>query len=253
MRGIAIIEYLAESEQPQTLSEIATMLSIPKSSALDLLHTLIQSEIIIYDNPSFKTYKLGIKLFTLGATSKTKNKLGNICKPYLLNLREKTGKTIYLAVPHDIYLIYIDKLESRSPIQSTAHIGSTNPLYLTGLGKAILATYSNEKVQHMLKETVFEKRTPYTINNIRNLIEDLTQTRARGYAIDNREGVEYIHCFAAPILDFGNQTVAAISIMSIINEIGDKETKEYPLLLTETALAISQNLGYKRKELYVEH
>ena len=249
-RGVNILTYMAQVKKPVTLTEISKSLGIPKSSALDILYTFVKKGIIEMDNPDLKTYQLGIKLFTLGAAVVNRNDLQLISQNYLTKLSEATKKTVFMAVPKENRIIYITKIEGTSPVQYSCSVGADNPMHLTGIGKAYLATKSDQEVFELYGPGPYERRTPQTLTTYKELIKDLEKVRERGYAIDDREGVEFICCLAAPVYNYENKAIASISVVSIVDEVNDDEREPFAKLLVDTAMVISEKLGYTRKSLY---
>jgi len=241
---------MAENAKPITLTEISTNLNIPKSSALDILYTLVEKGLVEIDNPDFKTYRLGIALFTLGAVALNRNDLHTISHKLLAKLSETTKKTSFLGVPKQEKIVYISKIEGSSPVQSSCSIGSTNPMYFTGIGKAFLATMSDDEIEDLYGKGPYKRRTAQTLTTLNDLMEDIDKTRKRGYSIDDREGVEFIYCFGAPIYDYTNKAIASISLVSIVDEIGEEEKSQYPPLLVGIAMEISRKLGFAGNKFY---
>lgn len=249
-RGMNILMYMAEEKKPVTLTEISRKLNIPKSSALDIMYTFVTEGFVEIENPHLKTYQLGAKLYTLGIAAINKNDLQAISQRYLTKLSEGTKKTIYMAVPREDRIIYITKIEGTSPVQSSAPVGADNPMHLTGVGKAYLAAITDREVLELCGSGPYERRTLQTLTSYEELIQDLHKIRKRGYSIDDREGAEYIYCFAAPIYNHENRAIASISIASLVDEIGNGERQVYANLIVETAMNISKGLGYTRESLY---
>jgi len=241
---------MADAKKSLTLTEISTALNIPKSSALDIIQALLEKEVIEIDNPNYKTYKLGIVLFTLGSASVNRTNLQAVAHSLMAELSLKTKKTVFLGVPKHEKIVYVSKVEGSSPMQSSCSIGDTNPMYLTGIGKAILAGMTDADVHGLYGDGSYLKRTPQTLADYTDLIADLNRTRERGYAIDDREGVEFLYCFGAPIYDYTNKVIAAISIVSIVDEIGADEKSRYPQLLSQVAMEISRKLGFMGSKFY---
>lgn len=241
---------MSKSGKYLTLTEISNELDIPKSSALDIIQTLLAKEFIELENPEAKTYRIGISIFTVGAKSIQYNNLQEVASEVLTRLSQKTQKTIFLGVPKKDKVIYVSKLESDSPVQSSASIGSSNPMHLTGIGKAILAAMPTEEIAVLYQDEPYERRTAKSITTYQELVNHLSEIRQSGYAIDDKEGTEYIYCFAAPIYNFANKVVAAVSIASLAEEIKAPEKKAYPELVVAAALEISKKLGYTHNKLY---
>jgi DNA-binding IclR family transcriptional regulator len=57
-----------------------------------------------------------------------------------------------------------------------------------------------------------EKLTDRTVDKRRELLEDLTAIRQRGYALDMEELVPGVCCVAAPVSDCSNRVVGALGI-----------------------------------------
>jgi len=249
-RGVNILTYMAQKKKPVTLTEISKSLGIPKSSALDIMYTFVKKGFLEIDNPDLKTYKLGAKLYSIGVAAINNNDLQTISQRHLSKLSERTGKTIFMAVPRENRIIYITKIEGNSPVQSSATVGADNPMHLTGVGKAYLAAITDQEVLELCGRGPYERRTPQTLTTYEELIGDLQKIRKRGYSVDDREGVEYIYCFAAPIYNHEDKPIASISIVSIVDEIGDKERECYAKWIVETAMNISSGLGYTKDTLF---
>jgi len=248
-RTIEILELLAFSNKPLTMAEIGRSLALPKSSCFEILHTLLEKDVIKLDEKD-KTFHLGIKLFQIGATVFSKTDLNNAARSSIIKLAKDTGETVYLAVEDKGEIVYLDKVESEEPIRSTLPIGSRNSMHITGLGKALLATYSFEKVKKLVGEGELLTKTKFSINHFNALEKDLEMTRQRGYAVDDREGTEYLRCLAAPILNYNGEAVAAISIAALDYRLTDENIPRFADKVVKAALEISKKLGYNGEKLY---
>jgi DNA-binding IclR family transcriptional regulator len=99
-------------------------------------------------------------------------------------------------------------------------VGSTAPLYCTGLGKAILAGMAPQEAHRVLLQTDLVPHTPHTITAVGALEAELAEVRRVGYAVDNQEHEIGVQCIAAPITapitnghdDGDRKTIAALSV-----------------------------------------
>jgi len=66
-----------------------------------------------------------------------------------------------------------------------------------------------EKVARSIEYRVL---TPNTISTPEAYLEELAKVAERGYAIDNAEHEDFIHCVAAPIRGPGGEVLAAVSM-----------------------------------------
>ncbi|MGW8428556.1 IclR family transcriptional regulator [Peribacillus simplex] len=249
-RVMDILVLLSREDQPLTVSEISRELNVPKSSTFEILTTMVEKGFLQVDN-HLKIYKLGLKLFEVGAAYLYNTDLHKAARPYLETLMTKTGETAFLAIESDGEVVYLDKVEAPSSIRTTATLGNRNPMYRTGLGKAILAGYSDDKVRELMGNTEFIQRTSNSITSYNSLIENLNQIRQRGYSIDDRENEEDVFCIAAPVYDESNRPVAAISVAGLATRMKDAEKDKYSEFLVEAALGISKRLGYRNNRLFI--
>jgi len=166
--------------------------------------------------------------------------------PFRVKLRDETQKKVHLCVLDGAEVVYFDKVEGHPSLPVISRIGSRAPAYCTGVGKALLSSLPTDQVVELLRKSPLPKRTPTTITDPVQLLEELKKTRDRGYAIDNGEHEEGIKCFAAPIRGYGGETVGAISITGLKRELDDETEAEWLIaVLKKTAAEISQELGYR--------
>lgn len=250
-RVVDILELIADSEKALGITEISNSLDIPKSSTFDIVYTLVEKGFLEVADERLRTFRLGLKIFTIGAAFLRKGSLIQIARPYLEKVMQETQDTVFLAVENNGEMVYLDKVEAVTHgIKPTATLGSTNPMSITALGRAILSTYTPEKVKEIVGEDPLVTKTKYSINNYTDLIKELEATRERGYAVDGRESQEEICCVAAPIYDYSNKVIAAISIASLAYRMNEDRQKELGRIIVTTAMEISSRLGYVGKKLF---
>ncbi|CCU78707.1 Transcriptional regulator, IclR family [Halanaerobium saccharolyticum subsp. saccharolyticum DSM 6643] len=250
LRVTEILSLISKSQESLTISEVSTTLDIPKSSTFNLLYTLVEKDFLEIDDDKLKTFKLGLKSFEVGTSYLQDRKVSQVAVPLVEKLMSEVKNTVFLAVEDKNELVYLNKSEPLNEVRTTAKLGSRMPMYCTGLGKAILATYSNEHIKTKFSNENLKAVTKYTITNINDLIKDLEMIRSRGYSIDNRESEEKLFCLAAPIYDFSEKAIATISIATLYSEITEDKIEEYSRKVRETALNISRKLGFMKKDLY---
>lgn len=251
-RALEILDLIAAKQEPLTITEVGQALDIPKSSAFELLHTLVEKSYLEFADKRLKTFRLGIKAFKTGLSFLAKTDIHREARPFLEELMAKSRETVFLAIEHDGKLVYLDKVEGNASVRTSAVLGSTNPMHSTGLGKALLATYDNRRVEEIVKKEGMVAKTEFSITDFQALIRELDVIRKRGCSIDNRESELEVFCVAAPIRDMSGKAVAAISIASLaVTMLSDPDRVEYfKELLTNAASDISSRLGYTGKTLY---
>lgn len=86
--------------------------------------------------------------------------------------------------------------------------------------------------------------TPRTITDRKRLLEDLDQTRIRGYAINREESLPRVACAAAPIFGHSAEPTASVSISSGQDFLNLDNISELTDELIQTANEIFHSLGF---------
>lgn len=248
-RAIEILDYVAISKSSVTLATISKELSIPKSSAFDIMHTLADKKMLKF-NEETKHFSLDVKSFEIGSAYLSRNDVHSVARPYLKQLSLQTGETAFLVVENNGMIVYLDKVEGISPTRTTCVIGDRNNMHCTGLGKAILATMPIEKIRLITGGGPLQVRTKNTIATFNDLMMELDKIRQQGYSIDNREDNDYVYCVATPILNGDEDCIAAISISSIFTPSTLDNVEFFSQLVTSAALEISSKFGYVKPFIY---
>lgn len=235
-RGLDMLTLLSESKQGLELHEIARLLDIPKSSAFNLLHTLLDMRYVEY-HLSTSRYTLSMKMFEIGAKAFRRTNIDTVIREQMQEIYLAMNETVHCGVQDGTDVVYIDRIESTRSIRMTARIGFRIPLYCTAMGRAILACLSDEEVRRLLKDEAFKKLTPYTIKDMDALLTALQGVREKGYAIESQESNENVCCMGVAACDREGRPRYAISISAPIfrmNGAAQKKASELLLKAKET-------------------
>jgi len=243
-RALDILELVKNSDHPLCGKEIAQRMDMPQASAFDITKTLLMEGYLEYANPSSKSYVIGVKCFEIGSGYISHMDLVQIAQPYTEKLMRLSNSTSFLAGVYKNQIIYLNKTEAPTSVRTSAVLGSRRDLGNTGLGKAILACYPEERVAEIFRETRFTETTEHTIRTLDALRADLEKTRRRGYAIDDREGNIDVYCIAAPIRDHTGEPVAAVSVAMLYSMKTDELMGTLSRAISDSALEISRKIGY---------
>ncbi len=249
-RAIEVISLIAENKKPMTIAQISKELDIPGSSAFELIYTLVETGVIVVDSEELKTFKLGVRIFEIGSRYLDDISFNNMSLKYLEKLSSITGETVFLDVEDKGNVTHINKVEGTNTFRSTCSVGHRNYMHCTSVGKALLASYSNEKVKEIVERHGLVKKTEHTITKLEDLMDDLEITRTRGYSIDDREDVFDGLCIGAPIYNHLNEPIAAISVSCQYSNMTKTKIEEFGELTKSIALEISKQMGFKGNQTY---
>lgn len=193
------------------VTEISELLDLNKSNVHNILSTFKAMNYLDQDPESGK-YKLGLSVYSLCCSLGESLSIGSIAAPYLQELADFAKERVYLAIPHEDEIIYVNSAYPKADIGlMRAIIGEHAKMHCTGLGKAMLAFLPAEQQQTYLSKPL-QPYTEYTITDKDRLLAELEEIRRQGYAVDNMEHEFGIKCVAMPILGRNRQVAAAVSI-----------------------------------------
>lgn len=240
-RAVQILQCFGEETQ-LTLTEICSKVGLHKSTVYGIVTTLKNND-FLEKNEETGVYRLGIGLYKLA--SHVNVDLRSICTPLVHELCNITGETVNLVVPDENYIIYIEKCESKHSMRISTSIGTRLPMYCTAVGKAILAFLPDPKsVSSILDQTQLTAVTRNTLTSKDAIMNELEETRKRGYAID-REELEYgLICIAAPIVNAVGVPIAAISCSGPLQRMDTETMGRISEEVTRYALKISSKIPY---------
>lgn len=207
-KGLAILENLSQTQGGKGVTELSRELGLTKSNTFRLLQTLTTLGYVKHGDD--KSYAATLKAWRMGRSAVENLNLRPLAAAEMQYLSEETGEAIYLAVPENLTVIYIDKRDGQKPIRSWNPIGGAAPMHCVGTGKAILAAN-----YETLRERIKGHLTPHTaltITSMKALDTDIAETRKRGFAIDRGEFRERILSFGAPVTLPNGIAVAALGI-----------------------------------------
>lgn len=243
-RTVEILELIASSESDLTLNEIATTLRIPKTSAFDILETLVHMKMLYIKEQRLKTYSIGVKAYVIGNNYSKTSLLLNSSSSIIKNVAKITGYSVLIAKEDGRKVIYTMKHEPDKKIIATPEIGDRDYLHATSAGKAILA-FSQEHFDQ-INQSELKRLTEWTITSTTDLKAELFDIRTQGYAVSQRENGEHLFSIAAPIFDFNGVVSAAVELVGLYIE-GDDYQMEIESVKA-AALEISKRQGWHGRE-----
>jgi DNA-binding IclR family transcriptional regulator len=243
-RALTLVGELATG--PKTLEELSGVIDVHKSTALRLLRTLESHRFV--QREGVHHYRLGTALFDLANRALEERDVRRSAEAALRELNALTGYTVHLASYEGGEVIYIDKYDSTHPMRMYSRVGRRAPLHCTAVAKVLLADLPEAKRRETAESMEYPKLTANTITDATAYLAELDRVRERGYAVDNSEHEDFIHCIGAPIRGSRGEVVAAVS-MSVPKVMLDFEglLALVPNLLA-TARAASTECGYTPRD-----
>jgi IclR family transcriptional regulator, acetate operon repressor len=175
-----ILEFFARAQRPATLSEIAQEFGWPRSSTFNMVGTLVERGFLYEPRPRAGYYPTP-RWLSLARGISEAEPLPPSLHRLLLDVVKETGETCYVAAPAGDRVVFLDVVESDSPIRYFAEIGKRLPIHATATGKAILAQYSPAERRSVLGKIKFERYQPNTPMSIAAVEAEIAAGLAQGW------------------------------------------------------------------------
>ena len=227
-KALKILDLFDDERRELSLSELARGLGLRPGSIYPIVYTLWQHGYL--DRcPDTKRYRLGLKILVQAGYILSGLDIRERAKPVLKRLVREHGGSATLSVVGGDDVIFIEE-ESNSPMIRAYMIGQRVSLYDAAPGKVFLAfsAESNSGEPELIPE---------------ELVRELREIKAKGFALEQGENNDQVMVVAAPIRDFRGEVVAALTI-SVPNPKSKEEIIEAVLGAAEE---ISRSLGYRPK------
>jgi IclR family transcriptional regulator, KDG regulon repressor len=237
MRALAVLDCLAENRTPLSVLQVSQAIGVSRSTAYRLLRTLQTAGYVCDSASAPDKFQFGPKVLRLATVFIDSLGLRDVARPHLIKLRDLSGETVHLVIPHAGDVVYIDKVETLLSVRMHSVVGGISPMYCTAVGKAILAFLPGSEVDAIVQRGL-PRRTPNTIVDAQALKEHLAQVRAQGFAIDEIENEDGIRCVGAPVCNHLGLPIAAISISGPAYRLSLEHCLSLADALKQTAAAV---------------
>ena len=241
-RALTLLERLSETPAGLSLTDLSYQLGMPTATVHRLLSTFEESGFVEQD-PEQGLWFVGLKAFTVGNAFLSRRDFVASARPHMHALMDQCGETVNLGVIDDGEVVFISQVESREVMRMIVRLGSRSPIHASGVGKALLANLSEQRLAQILQRRGLVHYTERTIVNPGQLREELERIRQLGYALDDEEHAIGLRCVAAPIFDENRQALAAISLSGPKARMTDARLDELGVAIRQTADEITQALG----------
>jgi len=230
-RALLIIETLAEDDEGYRLTDLAVRTGLSPSTVHRLLTTLEKRRFVQFDCDRF-TWHIGAQSFAVGSTFVRRRNFVTQALPYLRKLRDQTRETANLAVVDDGTMVVLTRVESREIMRSVTKVGGRVPMAASGLGKALLSTYSEEDVFAIIQREGMPRLTSKSIVRAGELCKSL-----------HEEALIGLRCVSAVVYDDCSEPLAAISVSGKASRVPNDRLPVLGKLVQEVAAELTKALG----------
>ncbi|OSQ35448.1 IclR family transcriptional regulator [Thalassospira mesophila] len=241
-RILEVIEWLARQPVGRTLTDVVTSLALPKSSALMLLRTLVQSGYVRRDDAGLYHIRR-----LPGEVSADNRAWGTVLRLVDISLREAvslTDETGFIGVFDDAQQVrYLNKVLPVREIRYDRDISVARIAAHVATGQVLLAGLSDAALNAYCADLALARDDVDTIA----LIKQIRTVRSNGYSLNLQGRVEGAAGIAAPVFDRNGNMVAALNIAGPRERIAARQDEILSVVI-KAAQQASAALSEMRRE-----
>ncbi|HWP13826.1 MAG TPA: IclR family transcriptional regulator [Ramlibacter sp.] len=205
-RVLDILETFQRSQKPLSLTDLAELAGIPKSSCHAIVATLTARG-YMYSLTRPRALYPTRRLYDVAREIHEQDPFVERVMPLLERLRDASRETIILGKRQGDAVIYLQVVESPHPIRYSAKPGEFKPLHSSAIGKALIGSLKEPELRAVLAGRELKAATPATLTDHDALIEDILESRRRGYFVTRGENVPDVWAVSA-FLTVNTETLA---------------------------------------------
>lgn len=236
-RGLQILDIIVNSGQGKSVTELAEMLDIDKSTVSRLIGTM-ESFGYLQQEQNSRRYIIGKRFHSFAWQLVNRYALREKAKPYIERLAYATGECAHIGVYSSGKVQVTEDVQPETSMLRVAGLpGRLIHLHNTALGKGLIA-FGDYPLPDELPQV-----TPRTITDLEDLKDHLSEIRTVGYALDDEENEQGVRCLAAPVYNDVGLVVAMLGISGPTIRITYENLGHFAELVKQAAEQLSCELG----------
>jgi len=195
LRLFALLEVIAAKERLASLQALADETGLPKAT----LHRMVQqleAGGLLQRSTDGRHFGLGIRLRRLSEKVLMNDVHHGARHAVLRQLVEELGESCNLTALSGTEVIYLDRVETATPLRFYLQPGSRVPAHCSASGKLLLAQLSPAQRRRLLEHVPLEAYTARTLTTLEALEEEVQRVRRQEFALDNEEFLPGLMCIA---------------------------------------------------------
>lgn len=241
-RGLDVLRCFRPNEIELTNTDFAERTRLPKPTVSRLTHTLCKLDYLVAD-PRTGTYRLSAGVLRLGYGVLSGMDIADRASDAMNALRNGPNSYITCALGerHRTDAIYVAVRRSREDVSLTMHVGSRLPLFLSAIGRAILAGMDDAECAAALEELKTEDSTHYQ-KCAESLVEAKAEYATKGYCTGYGDWRPDVNGIAVPVFSLNGSRIYGLNVGGPSFHVKKKQLEGY---YAKHLIAASESLSIR--------
>jgi DNA-binding IclR family transcriptional regulator len=239
-RAAAILRLLGKSDAPLTLNAIAKELRLVPSTCLYVLRALVAEDLVAFD-PDTKRYALDAGILTLARQLLRRDAFADLVQPALDRIASEFDVTAL-----GVQIMGLDKIvavavsRAGGSLRVASQVGSRFPALISATGRCIAAfgDYPEAQLRDGFDKLIWDNPPSFT-----QWLEQVAETRLRGFGIDDGDYIDGVTVLAAPVWKARGRPSHALVAIGIGSALKRSGLAELQTALCAAAAMATQQLG----------
>ena len=196
-RGLDVLRAFTPADPMLGNRELADRTGLPKATISRLTYTLTLLGYLGYVE-RLQKYRLGAGVLSMGYPLLVSLQVRQAARPVMERIARETGCTVNLGMRDRCQVVYVDTCRVDRGNLYQPDIGSSRPLLLTSIGRALLLSLPVEQRSAVVNRIKVQEPAQYE-GGAALWERDLRGFAERGYCVSRGDWMKEVHAVAAPI------------------------------------------------------
>ncbi|MBV8848536.1 MAG: IclR family transcriptional regulator [Methylobacteriaceae bacterium] len=231
----AVLRLFSVERQELSVTDVARLLDMPKSSASRLLRAMLNQQLLMHagDTPR---YRVGHLIFETSRAYFGHSHLVDLVDGELLELCQATGHTGYISMLDNEDVLVLRVHLGTQPLRVVTPHGSRRKAFATSTGRSMLARLGAAQVDTLTLDHARSEKSPKTHAALEHILGEI---RCKGWAEAEDEEIPGVASIAVSIADARKSELLSFCLVFPAHTIAQGERANYAARLVAAARRIA--------------
>ncbi|MGY9048456.1 IclR family transcriptional regulator [Puniceibacterium antarcticum] len=207
-KGLRVFECFRADTPKLSIADVSKQTGLDRATARRCLLTLHQEGYAEYDG---KFFSLTHRALRLGLGAIASLPLPQLVQPWLDQLTDLIGESCSVSILDGTEIVYLARAAQKRVMSIGLMPGSRLPAHCTSMGRVLLAALPRSEAEAIVDACDLAPRTVHSITEPEDIMAQIDQTLAQGYAVIDQEVEIGLCSIAVPLIDQRGRVVAALN------------------------------------------